>query len=491
MLLLFCWLFIACFHLLRPSHRSSQRLQYWMGLVVSLGLGLSTLWISIWYSNLSFFESDFSEYCVAVMEMEKDWLHGDIPPKRTRLAAWLPSILSNGFGVIDGFALSSSLCTVLIFMLVYIWGAALGGVGAGVLSVGALWMMSPMILLSRFFTFYPPIVLATVFGAMGVSLFGRFRTPWTALVCGVGIGSCLLIDVRGVVWAVPFWIGALCLLSANLKAQNVLSGLLLHLPIWLSWFGGWWSFSANASSLEKQMDVRPLYVGFDEGNPLLQPPWDIDSHFVWGWFQPQEIGQTIQFIWRQRNLPVPADFVAWQSSTDGPVLEIRFWTVVMLCSLVAACCSMWRRSFGKNGVERILLLLCSVSPFLLLFHSLQSLVEQHIRFYMHVMPGIAILMGVGLAQQISWQRLSWLPLGKAWFAVLWMVCAVVLVLGLHTVSFSPFHPKASWRHTWRLNAHDWGRIKRSQTNEISLKPYDQTCAERLEGESMVPTIYPY
>ena len=41
------------------------------------------------------------------------------------------------------------------------------------------------------------------------------------------------------------------------------------LPIYCSWYGGWWSYELYSSPLEKQIDVRPLFVGFDEENPML------------------------------------------------------------------------------------------------------------------------------------------------------------------------------------------------------------------------------
>ncbi len=497
MTLLLCWVLFMLFHSLRPVEKRSQKLQYRLGLVLATGLGVTTIWTSTWYTSLAFFESDFSEYCVALIEMERDWQSGDIPPKRSRLAALLPTGLAQVAGVMNGFVLSSIICTVLIFVGVYVWGSALGGVGAGVLSVGTLWAMSPMALMPRFLTFYPPIVLTTVFAAASLVLWGRFRTPLTAFLCGLGVALCFLIDVRGVVWAIPFWIGGVCLLSWNLQRGNVLSALLLHVPIWASWFVGWWSYSSNAASLEKQLDVRPLYVGFDEYNPLFQPPWDVDGHFVWGWFAPQDLLSTIEFIWTQRTYPVPEAFLEWQSAQDGPIHFVEFWTLLTVASIIPASVAMLRRKFGKGRVERWLLLICSVAPFMILFHSLQELVEQHIRFYMHIMPGIAVLLGVGLAQTVPWT--VWLrrrfpalrlPLSSPWRASIWVALSVALLIGLQQAPMSPLYVKAQWRHSWRLNAFDWSRIHRSTTQNVSLKPYDEACAERLEDETTVPTVYP-
>ena len=492
--LLLCCAIFALVHYFRPRAQSAQRVQYQLGLVLAIGLGLSTLWTYTWYTSLSFFESDFAEYCVAVIEMNEDLTQADIPPKRSRLAALLPAMLSKVTGIMNGFALSSILSTVLTFLFVFVWATALGGVGAGIYSVGILSVMTPMVLMPHFLTFYPPIVCATVFAAAGLALWGRFRTPVTACMCGLGIATCLLIDVRGVVWAVPFWIGGVCLLSFNVKAQNVLSALLLHIPIWCSWFGGWWSYSSNASSLEKQLDVRPLYVGFDESNPLFQPPWTVDSGFVWGWFEPVQILDTVAFIWTQRSYPVPEAFLDWQLAADGPRDEIAYWTLAMGIGLIGSLVTMLFRTFGKGKVERVLLLLCTLSPFLLLFHSLQSMVEQHIRFYMHTMPGIAVVVGVGMAiRPPSKFALKW------WYRVplrlrigTWLLAVSGLIYGLHFSQMSPFYAHAEWRHAWRLNATDWSRMVNMQQSIETLKPYEQVCASELRTEVQVvkPTVYP-
>ena len=66
---------VVCLASLVASNRGKcPKTQYQIGLLVALAFGLSTLWISTWYSNQPFFESDFSEYCVGVIEMEKDWV---------------------------------------------------------------------------------------------------------------------------------------------------------------------------------------------------------------------------------------------------------------------------------------------------------------------------------------------------------------------------------------------------------------------------------
>ena len=86
---------------------------------------------------------------------------------------------------------------------------------------------------------------------------------------------------------------------------------------------------------------------------------------------------------------------------------------------------------------------------------------------------------------------------KYWHAIpqvpricLWFVLASVVLVTGHFSEQSPFYARADWRHEWRINALDWAKINHSRKSVVQLKPYDQTCAERLQNESMMPTFYP-
>ena len=392
----------------------------------------------------------------------------------------------------NGFALSSILSTVLIFLLVYVWGSALGGIGAGIFSTGVLWMMAPMVLLPRFLTYYPPIVLATVLGATGLALWGRYRTPLTALLCGIGIAGCLLIDVRGVVWAVLFGL-VVCVYCPLMSRRPTFC---------LDCF---YIFRFGGLGLPRGGCIRPMLLRSRSNwmfvhcmlgsmSPILSfSLHGILSHrLCGGWFNPVEVLDTVGFIIEQRNYPVPQGFIDWQfggwwSKRRDCILD-RFW----IMGVILGCVTVWRRKYGKSQLERILLFLCTLSPFLLLFHSLQSIVEQHIRFYMHTAPGLAVALGVGMAQSLPQFKIL-----KYWHAVpqlvrtcIWFVLATGWLMTVHFVEQSPLYARAEWRYEWRINALDWSRINRARKSTVDLKPYDQTCADRLRNESMMPSIYP-
>ena len=125
MKLLLCCVLFLLLHWLRPTEQRAQKMQISSWITLCFGL-----WFIHIVDQLLVFtqsvQSDFAEYCVGVVEMERGWFDNDIPPKRTRLAALLPTIGAQITSVINGFALSSILSTVLIFLLVYMWGARSG-----------------------------------------------------------------------------------------------------------------------------------------------------------------------------------------------------------------------------------------------------------------------------------------------------------------------------------------------------------------------------
>lgn len=203
------WVWLLACLLIWYSPKES-RWFFVVGVVLSVVVGVSTIWNSGWYMSLPFFETDLSEYCVAIDIMRDDWLAGDMPPKRSRLAALLPWLLSERLAILDALSLSSMICSVCTFVCVFIWGWSIFGTGPSLMGVLALSMMGPMVLMSRFLTFYPPIVFVSVFSAMSLALWWKFRHWGTAMLCGFGVGLCFCIDVRGVVWALPYWVGASC-----------------------------------------------------------------------------------------------------------------------------------------------------------------------------------------------------------------------------------------------------------------------------------------
>ena len=51
-----------------------------------------------------------------------------------------------------------------------------------------------------------------------------------------------------------------------------------------------------------------LFVGFDEDNPMLKPPWNYPSQFVWGWSPITQLPETLRFYGFRRTYQHHRDF---------------------------------------------------------------------------------------------------------------------------------------------------------------------------------------
>ena len=176
---------LSLLHWLRPTEQRAQKMQYRVGLLCALGFGFSTLWINIGIHPVHSLKAISQSIVLVSLKWNVDGLIMIYRPNEVDWQRYFPRIGYAGYQSGEWFCPVEYLSTVLIFVLVYVWGSALGGVGAGIFSVGILSMMAPMVLLPRFLTYYPPIVLVTVFAATGLALWGRFRTPVTAFICGI------------------------------------------------------------------------------------------------------------------------------------------------------------------------------------------------------------------------------------------------------------------------------------------------------------------
>ncbi|MDP7113182.1 MAG: hypothetical protein QGH45_14510, partial [Myxococcota bacterium] len=81
----------------------------------------------------------------------------------------------------------------------YLWGRAVGGVGAGLVVVLLVGAVPDLAMMSRMVSSYPAILALWTLGA-GVAAYAlRFPHWGTALAAGVGCGAVLASDARGVV----------------------------------------------------------------------------------------------------------------------------------------------------------------------------------------------------------------------------------------------------------------------------------------------------
>lgn len=432
-----------------------------------------------------YFETDFADYCISLLAFEDPRI--PFPPKRSRFAAVLPFVFSQSAGIVNGMAQAAWFSTALLGMGIYFWASQVAGRVAGVFAVCIALTMAPLVSLSRFLNFYPEIVTAFVWGAAFLAYAFRKRTPRSFFLAGIGVGICLLIDSRGLIWALPYGVAGVfgCLTLKGWRSK-CLALLCFVIPLYLSWYGGWWAFTSFSSPLEKQIDVRPLFVGFDEDNPALKPPWLYPSKFIWGWSRLSELPRTIEFLWEQKNIAPPQGFLDWQNALRLQDDYFKVWRNFSLsCALAAAaglCFKPWR----------FIGFLAALCPFVAAFIGIESMVEQHIRFFTHALPGVAVLGGVAAAQVFRFgcsfnkrYRLPPLCLG-----------ACVCILGLSVaLGWIPtwMSPETSWRPLWKVSASTLSKIQEKARYDVDFNDnsWEADCARAIQADGQIDLIlYP-
>lgn len=353
---------------------------------------------------LSYFESDFLDYCIGIEE----WDHIQLrtPYRRSALSSVLPYLLSIPFGVINGIAISSIISTIGIFLLMqyWVWEHSKEKSSFGVVATIFL-TMGPILSLFRMVNFYPEICFTLLLGAY--ASYKLLNSPsYISTICGA-IATVLVfcIDVRGMIWGIPYLLWAVASLAWRKHGKYLAVYMTL---IILGWYTGSFSYNKFHASLSQQMDLRPLFRTLDPTNPLYQPPYTHPHGFIWGRSSFSDLWEELQFLYTQNQLPVPDAFHHF--STVSNSVE-WFW---LLCCVFTLTSMAWWIYKEKRIYWQIIL---PLSPFLYVFWKLPSVVEPHIRFYAQVLPAVVILLSMQITPYIA--KLS---IRQRWF------CSIIVIL---------------------------------------------------------------
>lgn len=457
-----------------PSHTLELR---W---VVSAGMvfGALTTWIlSAQYVTGPACAPDFFEYCQALLFLDGD--HPVFPDKRSRFAAILPYFYSTQFGILDGLAMAGVVCACITGSALFLWARLLGGRTAGILCLGFAASMAPLAAMPRFLAFYPEISAGLCLAA-AATVAAILSPSWTRLsLAGAGIGVCLLLDVRSLLWALPYLAATAftAVIHTGSLRTRTLRVFVLLLPIVASYLAGGHAFGPEANSLEEQIDIRPLFHGewVKQGQAIpkeFEPPHSLNTAYVWGRSSPLEIPSTIQFIWEQRSLessvtsPLPSPSSTSLERHDN-------WTGVSWMGWFVCLAVLIRKP------KAMLALAVSVFPFWMSLRSIGGMAEDSARFYIHALPGTAILLAVGMGAAIQ-QIPRWTGLKMPQWARATVLCSLLLAMLLSWIP-SWMAPDATWRSP--LTCWDRPLIRdlpeaNTATTTVS-RPQEAECAEAV------------
>ena len=132
-----------------------------------------------------------------------DGRHTSWSPNRSRLSGLVAIATAGELGTQDALLANAWAGQGLLGAGLYLWGRSIHSPVAGVASVLAACALVPLVVLGRMLTFYPVIVGTLTFATGAVAVYWRHPGARTATFAVLGIGLALLVDLRGLLWALP------------------------------------------------------------------------------------------------------------------------------------------------------------------------------------------------------------------------------------------------------------------------------------------------
>lgn len=390
---------------------------------------------------------DFAEYCWHTTLFLTDALH-EWGENRSMVAGLLPGLLARKLGVLDGLLTASLLSLGGIGGGVYLWARALHSRSAGVAAGLLVAAVGPLALLGRTLTFYPEITAATVFASAGAAAALRWRTPLTVALAGIGAGLALLIDARGLLWALPA--AGLGLWAAGLgppeqRWPQRLRGLplrllALSLPLWLSYQWGSWAYPSDARPLEGHVAVYDELRSRGVPLPAYTHPTGRNTAFVWGRTDLRELPWTLRYVQHQGTY-VPDWYRDRPEVVAGWARSGKPWLWPALFALVVGAVGLRRRPWLLAGLAGTSL------AFVLAFEGAVVLKTSNLRFVGSAMPFLPVWLGVGLGVLVEGALpAAGQPTQRGGWAA--AVLGIGLLLSVLGVVPSILSPTAAWRVPW-------------------------------------------
>ncbi len=374
----------------RTATGSSVRFGAALLQAVGVGVAFAALavgWFGRFHLQDAFTAPDWFDYCSAVVSVLEDdpalW-----PLKRSRWAGAPAVWAAERLGVVDGLAASAVVGTGAMGGLLYLWGAALGGRGAGLAAALLGLAMGPVVLQARSLTFYPWVTAGLLACGAGAAWVVRRPGVWTGLACGLAVGIALLLDLRALVWALPTLgvaVGALALREGATWRRAVALGALL-LPLVWSYDQGFDAYPPATYSLEEQVDVRALYAAMGGGDAAARAQAVPASRYVWGRTPLTDIPGTLGFLVQQARIPRPAGAAAL---TDPALVaaHVRPWLGV---GLLLGPLALW--VLRKDRLVA-LAFVGTALPWVLALRRMPDMVNLYPRFLAQGLPVLAVAGG--------------------------------------------------------------------------------------------------
>lgn len=279
----------------RPVTLSTDLL--WMGISALMLVGVGGVWLGTFplADSVAITTSDFTEYCrsvTAMVEGTPRWWS----PNRSVLSGLPATWAARHLGVQDGLLVGAWVGQAFLGAGLYAWGRALHSPLAGVGSVVAAGALVPLAALGRMLTFYPAIVGGLCFATGLVALYWRHPGRRTAVLAGVGVGLALLVDLRGLVWALPLvGLAGLRALTVRHTRNKVLHLAILVALVAIAHRLGPSAYLEQSTTLEVLSDLTKGWKDI-VWVPHVRVPDSAATGYVWGRSPLVHIPDTLSWL---------------------------------------------------------------------------------------------------------------------------------------------------------------------------------------------------
>ena len=422
-------------------------------LIVTVGLG-SGLLHTLWLADFALIQGelsaspDYLEYC---------WNTGAIATgdaaafgrNRSRLAALLPGLLARRLGIEDGLLVAATLSSCVLAGSLVLWGRAAHSRLAGLAAALLAGSIGPVAILGRTLTFYPEILAGLVLCSATGMAAARWRTTAACLAAGIGAGLALLLDQRGLIWALPTLGLALAAALWGPARRPRLSGLgrrfaAVVLPLLLSFRIGAWAYPEDARSLEQHANpLRELQDrGFLDRDADLRPRQP--TRFVWGHTPVTGIPASLATVAELQTL-IPPAVAQSAEAQEGRRWYTQPWETVAGVGLLIVIFALRRRPLLLLSLLGLLL------PYALSLDSAVSLKRAKPRFLANGMLFLPPLLGVALASLAHRGLRSAPPVAPPRLPARTLAGALLVLLLVLGAVPSWLSPVATWRVGLRRN----------------------------------------
>lgn len=417
-----------------------------LALAAALGGGLQVGWLVDFHLAQGVVaSSDFEDWCAAVATLAAGQ-PGAFPAHRPMLVARGLVGLARSVGTADALLLGAQLSAFVGCAGLFLWGRALHGRLAGLSAALFAGALGPLVSLGRTLSFYPELTAVFTLGAGLAAGAARSGSVGAMGLAGLGIGLCLLVDLRGLVWALPLLgVAGLGLLRPPRRVgTTALRVLALGLPLVGAWAAAPLAYHPDTGSLEEQADLRMRMWEWGLRDPQYAPPWSHSTRYVWGTTPLRDIPATLLHFRAQQQLaPDPSRLESFAGANRRRHVEP--WAGLVAASTAVALFGLALRP------TRLVAGLGTALPFVAALQGAITFQVSAVRFLGQAAPVVAL--GLGLcwatlaqgapARDTAAQNHAIPHTARAWA---WWAGAAALCLALVVgVLPSMLSPAASWR----------------------------------------------